>query len=144
MTQAHDLVIERYHGIFLNLKARLEHERDRVDCTLHVIRNRVAVKLRLRHGHPTSVTQPVLRPSGPPAQRVTPPTAEQPFTGLLARGHSLDSPPGVKAECESGWHTDGDVSDFGNEFDNDPIYDTSDDLLGQRSPDGDSDCSQSE
>jgi len=50
----------------------------------------------------------------------------------------------IKAECESGWHIDGDVSDFGNEPDNDLVYDISDDLLGQRSPDGDSDCSRSE
>ena len=142
LQEAHDLVIERYHKVFLGLRARLERERDHVDCTLHVLtNNRVAVTLRLRHGHATSVTQPVRRPPGPSAQSVTPPTAELPFSDAQARGstfecsqHSLDSPPsGVvcEAKCDSEWPTDDDVPglygiDGDREFDDNLAYDTCD------------------
>ena len=57
------------------------HSTTPATSTLHVLRNNhVAVTLRLRYGHATSVTQPVLCPPGPPAQGVTPPTAELPFS----------------------------------------------------------------
>ena len=54
-------------------------------------RHRVAVTLRLRHGHATSVTQPVLCPPGPSAQGVTPPTAELPFSDIKLAGAPLSA-----------------------------------------------------